>query len=1047
VDHQAIHSGSGRVICWGALTMPVPIRKVKRSATPEDTGDKQDGVQETGIGENPPKPGTDDQGSLPGGAAPKTPTGSDERSTKAKKVVKNLERLDTILIKLKTNNPNINTLPLEQKLEQARMALEDGNTSLAARFSKSIVSQIKQIKKVGKKPEKDKNAGDGGGEKEEAKTPAPPASDIPEKGDRKVAPVHKGEPDLRYTVDRLKVIKGRMDTIREQGHDVTRAEELFLETRPLMKHRDFKGALELGDRVSGMLDRIESDTTDQIGYEEPEEKAAEPTGDGLSFPSLDDDTVLDDKPEKDSPPAEKDNERSGKDRILWELEELESKMKASKEDGLETEELARTLNSGRSSLEGDDLDAAEASVEEARSLLADLDRIRQSTEEVIVVLKESKATITRAKEMGVDITEAEEVFSRAKPELENGNFDRARELGKQSRSMVEEAMRDPRRKPALDLLESVTVLIEEADRSDMDTQDAKQIVSNAMTLCEEDRFEEAEKTLKTAVGSIENTIRSGKDTIHDDTEAFLKTVESAIEEAEKDGVETEQVVTVFDDARQRLQTEDYREARDLGERALTLIEQGRKRKSVKDASSRAMDGVGMVSTEATESTTVTEEIDKSDESIVEEIPAQDATDEISDDGEEEAMGAEDEVTGYEDGNTGSMDWEAETEDGEAETEDGEAETEDGEAETEDGEAETEDGEAETEDGESETEDGEAETEDGEAETEDGESETENGDTEANLEITFEDYEKKADGAVEGMMEVKTVIEKPVPEPEKPQPPVQSTPAAPEGGAPYRGGDVFSLLSRSEEAVSEALSMGANVSEAEEFLGNAGAAYEEGRVADAKEFASRALESAKRSKEEYFISGAPIIFSSLQRSIVNLERKDGDATKAKSCLMGAKEAFEKGDFDKAMKDVQEGMQDVSIRKKDIQARKEEEARMKQEASATTPESSGDEDKEDDKDKDEPEEDQTPDDGMDGKDRQDIDPLPEIPSMPKRVEPDHHQDTEDVETLPPMEPLEDSEESDGPEGPEPSKDTIKCPQCNNDLPADSVFCSFCGGKIGK
>ena len=76
---------------------------------------------------------------------------------------------------------------------------------------------------------------------------------------------------------------------------------------------------------------------------------------------------------------------------------------------------------------------------------------------------------------------------------------------------------------------------------------------------------------------------------------------------------------------------------------------------------------------------------------------------------------------------------------------------------------------------------------------------------------------------------------------------------------------MNLIGFSEEAIADALRIGADVTEAEELLSKAGAAYEEGRVDEATEMAKRSLESAKKTKEDYFISGAPIIFSSLQRS--------------------------------------------------------------------------------------------------------------------------------------------------------------------------------------
>jgi tetratricopeptide (TPR) repeat protein len=94
-------------------------------------------------------------------------------------------------------------------------------------------------------------------------------------------------------------------------------------------------------------------------------------------------------------------------------------------------------------------------------------------------------------------------------------------------------------------------------------------------------------------------------------------------------------------------------------------------------------------------------------------------------------------------------------------------------------------------------------------------------------------------------------------------------------------------------------MGANVEAAETIILQAEKALEDNNLQITKTLLESATQTAKLIKQQYFIQASSILFSSLQRTIMNLEGAGSEVNYIKDLYNKAKEMFDSGQYDEAM----------------------------------------------------------------------------------------------------------------------------------------------------
>jgi tetratricopeptide (TPR) repeat protein len=94
-------------------------------------------------------------------------------------------------------------------------------------------------------------------------------------------------------------------------------------------------------------------------------------------------------------------------------------------------------------------------------------------------------------------------------------------------------------------------------------------------------------------------------------------------------------------------------------------------------------------------------------------------------------------------------------------------------------------------------------------------------------------------------------------------------------------------------------MGANVDSAEAIVSQAKKALADGSIEISKSLLESAKKTTKLIKQQYFIQASSILFSSLQRTIVNLEGAGSEVNYIKDLYNKAKEMFDNGQYDEAM----------------------------------------------------------------------------------------------------------------------------------------------------
>lgn len=103
----------------------------------------------------------------------------------------------------------------------------------------------------------------------------------------------------------------------------------------------------------------------------------------------------------------------------------------------------------------------------------------------------------------------------------------------------------------------------------------------------------------------------------------------------------------------------------------------------------------------------------------------------------------------------------------------------------------------------------------------------------------------------------------------------------------------------KDLVASLKEMGANVEAAETIILQAEKGLEDNNLQITKTLLESAMQTAKLIKQQYFIQASSILFSSLQRTIMNLEGAGSEVNYIKDLYNKAKEMFDSGQYDEAM----------------------------------------------------------------------------------------------------------------------------------------------------
>ena len=110
------------------------------------------------------------------------------------------------------------------------------------------------------------------------------------------------------------------------------------------------------------------------------------------------------------------------------------------------------------------------------------------------------------------------------------------------------------------------------------------------------------------------------------------------------------------------------------------------------------------------------------------------------------------------------------------------------------------------------------------------------------------------------------------------------------------------IQKAKEMIEDIASIGADVTTAEAILSQAESALANENFEMVQTLTESAISTSTLIKQQYFVQAASILFSSLQRSILNFEGSGLQVNTIKDLYNQAKMKFDNGEYEEAMDDI-------------------------------------------------------------------------------------------------------------------------------------------------
>ena len=240
---------------------------------------------------------------------------------------------------------------------------------------------------------------------------------------------------------------------------------------------------------------------------------------------------------------------------------IQDRMKVLADEGVDDPELDELLTQVEEEMKWGDAEKAMGLLDRLDGLTKD----RVNYKEVIGILKDIRKELNVLEEQGVDIRSAESILLRARPELENGNYEKVRECADQCRMKIEDY---DKQREFLDTLENLYSEIEEARMARIDVNTAIVLAETAKKDIMESNFERASNSIDSARDRIRNSVMD----FHELTE-LVKLAQLKIDETNDMGADTKTLEDQYNDMTELITLGRYTEAKVLAkaivERALS----------------------------------------------------------------------------------------------------------------------------------------------------------------------------------------------------------------------------------------------------------------------------------------------------------------------------------------------------------------------------------------------------------------------------------------------------------------------------------------------
>ena len=247
---------------------------------------------------------------------------------------------------------------------------------------------------------------------------------------------------------------------------------------------------------------------------------------------------------------DKIKELEGQGRYKKDIKNIEKIISKADNLGVETEDFKNRLDEASDAAKDGDFKRSKEILDGTRE-----DLHEDMREHVRPKLSKAKNILNSAKEIGIDVSEPEELWDEAQTLLEDGKYKDAIENINECQRKIDD-IRNKSKKAAKEVKRAKD-RIEEAKDLHADVDKSQEIVNNALESLKEDRYEKAIKEAQSALQNIEEAEKQRVDKI-------LSNFKRKISEAKKEGVNTALADNLMKRAEKAMGNGKYKESINLG---------------------------------------------------------------------------------------------------------------------------------------------------------------------------------------------------------------------------------------------------------------------------------------------------------------------------------------------------------------------------------------------------------------------------------------------------------------------------------------------------
>jgi len=328
----------------------------------------------------------------------------------------------------------------------------------------------------------------------------------------------------KESVTSLQETKQLMASYKEKEIDITDAKEIFLDAKNKLEEEDYMGVFQVVDNVKNTLEKSEEEHYLKILTQR----------------------------------------KDAFDKQVSEAEQLDVEVGEFKELFTSVQnDFDNAEYEGAIALADTTIKSTEERLEEKRKVVM---------KDAVAALKSIKELSTSMKGDGIDISEAMEVFGKAKPALGEKDFPTVFSIAEEVNSLLKEAKDKHEHDTISTLITDVEALFEKADRVEVDVTKQREIITQVKIALEAKDYEAALKVATEVKTTVEVDLQEKMELLYKDAMEVMNKVKKAKAELEDLGAQTTSIDESLEKTKEAYNEKDYAMVISICEEALSIAD-------------------------------------------------------------------------------------------------------------------------------------------------------------------------------------------------------------------------------------------------------------------------------------------------------------------------------------------------------------------------------------------------------------------------------------------------------------------------------------------